>query len=168
MRLLVAYAAVFVAAATPWVEVMFVVPAAIVGGLPPVPVVLVAAVGNVASLAPLLFGGERVRGWWRRRRDDGDGSPAASDGGSGRSGRARRLFERYGLPGLAALGPLVTGVHVAALGAMAAGVRPRRSLLWFSASILAWSVAFAFVTVLGIEAFVDMGSVPDVIDVPDG
>jgi hypothetical protein len=46
---------------------------------------------------------------------------AGRDAGGGRGERARQLFDRFGLPGLAALGPLLTGIHVAAIVALAAG-----------------------------------------------
>jgi hypothetical protein len=113
MRLTLAYLMVFAAAATPWLEVLLVVPAALVAGLPPVPVVLVAAVGNIATLVPVVYAGEWVRSRLAARR--GEGADGHRQGG-----RARRVMDRYGLPGLAALGPLL-GIHVAALVATAAG-----------------------------------------------
>ena len=152
-----AYVIVFFAAATPAVEILLVIPAGIVAGLPALPVTIVAAIGNLSTLVPLLVAGERLRRWWRVRRGRAADEPAVSRRGQ----RARRLAATYGLPGLALLGPLLTGVHVAALGAMATGATPRRSLVWFGSSLAAWSVVVAVLTVAGVEVFVDPERLPD-------
>jgi len=157
------YVGVFVAAAIPWLEVLLVVPAGIVAGLPPVPVTLVAIAGNTATLLPLVWAGDRLRGWTRRRRarQDEDGPVDVGGGAHGRDGRARRLLDRYGLAGLAALGPLLTGVHVAAVVALAAGSDRRRTSLWLTAGLVVWAVIAAAATVLGLDAFVDPEALPD-------
>jgi hypothetical protein len=164
----VAYLTVLIAAAIPWLEVLLVVPAGIIAGLPPAPTAVVAAVGNIATLVPLVLGGERLRAWWRarrRRRAVEAGAPPAgteqAPAPSARSGRATRLFDRYGLPGLAALGPLVTGIHVAAVVALAAGAERRQTVVWLSAGVIAWSAIAAGATVLGIDALIDRDQVPD-------
>jgi uncharacterized membrane protein len=173
-----AYLTVLIAAAIPWLEVLLVVPAGIIAGLPPVPTAVVAAVGNIATLVPLVLGGERLRAWWRARRrrraadaaaptegvpTAGVPTAGAEDGSapSTRSGRATRLFDRYGLPGLAALGPLLTGVHVAAVVALAAGAQRRPTVVWLSAGVIVWSAIAAGATVFGIDALIDRDQVPD-------
>jgi Ca2+/H+ antiporter, TMEM165/GDT1 family len=154
MNELLAYLAVLVTAAIPWLEVLLVVPAGVLAGLPWLPTVLVAIVGNVATLVPVVVAADRLETRWRRGRAEG-GQP------SGRQGRARRLLDRYGVPGLAALGPLVTGAHLAAAVAMASGADRRRALIWFVAGVAVWAVIAGLVTVLGIETFVDRDALPD-------
>jgi uncharacterized membrane protein len=168
-----AYLTVLVAAAIPWLEVLLVVPAGIVAGLPPAPVAVVAALGNVATLVPLVLAGDRIRSWLRRRRTDGRQDAPAPDGTStdrdrldrrhrsGRGERALRVFDRFGLIGLAALGPLLTGIHVAALVALAAGAPRRPTVLWLSGGVVVWSALAAVATVLGLETFVDPDRLPD-------
>lgn len=157
MRLLVAYLTVALAAAVPWLEVLLVVPVGIVAGLSPVAVVVVAAAGNVASLVPVVLAGDRLRAWWRRRRRQ----PAEAATDHGRSARARRLTRRYGLPGVALLGPLLTGIHVAALAALAGGADRRATLVWASLGVVAWSAIAGVATAFGIEALVDPDALPD-------
>lgn len=159
-RWLLAYLTVFVAAATPTVEILLVIPAGIVAGLPPVPTALVAAIGNFATLVPVILGGERLRRWWALRR----GRDPDSTGSSHRRARVRRLLRRYGVPGLALLGPLVTGVHVAAFGAVAAGARRGVTLLWFAAALAVWAVAIAVVTAHGLDVLIDRDSLPQLFD----
>lgn len=156
-EVLLAWLLVFLAAATPWLEVLFVVPAAIIAGLPAPTVVVVAAAGNVATLVPLVFGLERMRAWWRRRR----GAQHAQGEGSPRGERARRVFDRYGLPGLAVLGPLVTGVHVAAMAAIAVGAPRRATAVWLSGGVAVWAVLTGALTVFGVELFFEPEQLPD-------
>ncbi len=176
-----AYLVVLVAAGTPWLEVLFVVPAGIVAGLSPVPVVLVATVGNVLTILPVVLAGEAFRARLQRgrRREaatsdpqpeasaerDADGAPSVGRDddrwSGGARGRGRRLFDRYGLPGLALLGPLVTGIHLAAAVAVGAGAPRRATLLWLSAGVAVWSAVTGVVTVLGVDAFVDPDRLPD-------
>jgi Ca2+/H+ antiporter, TMEM165/GDT1 family len=154
MNELLAYVAVLVTAAVPWLEVLLVVPAGVLAGLPWLPTVLVAIVGNVATLVPVVVAADRLETRWRRRAPE-EGQPP------GRRGRARRLLDRYGVPGLAALGPLVTGAHLAAAVAMASGADRRRALIWFVAGIAVWAVIAGVVTALGMETFIDRDALPD-------
>lgn len=153
--MLLAWLVVFLAAATPWLEVLLVIPVAILAGLPAPMVVVVAAAGNIATLVPLILGLARLRGWWHRRR----GRPAG--GASPRGARARRVFGRYGLPGLAVLGPLLTGVHVAALAAMAAGAPRRGTAVWLSGGVVVWAAVTGALSVLGVEVLFEPEQLPD-------
>lgn len=156
MTRLLAYLAVFAAAAVPWLEVLLVVPAGLLAGLGPVPTVLIAAAGNIATLVPVVLLGERLRSWRRRRRARRHGTDEAEEPRA--ATRASRLMERYGVPGLALLGPLLTGAHAAALVATGSGASPRRTLAWMAAGVVAWSVGAAVLTVLGAEAFLSRGA----------
>jgi uncharacterized membrane protein len=161
---LAAYLTVFLAAATPWLEVLLVVPAGIVAGLPPLPTTLVATAGNLVTLAPLVLAGDRLRERWRRRRQQTrpeTGIGTDEHPASGRGVRARRLFDRYGLPGVAALGPLLTGVHVAALVALAGGSDRHRTLAWLSGGVVVWAVITAVATVAGVGTLIDREALPD-------
>jgi uncharacterized membrane protein len=165
---LVAYLTVFVAAAIPWLEVLLVVPAGVVAGLPPIPTALVGALGNTLTLLPLVIAGDRVRAWWRERRRRRGGSDDADDDAadaraSSRGARAKRAFDRFGLPGLALLGPLLTGVHVAAVAGLAAGAERRATAVWLTAGVFLWSFLAAGLTAFGIDAFVDPDALPDLL-----
>jgi Ca2+/H+ antiporter, TMEM165/GDT1 family len=141
--------AVFVSAATPWLEVVVVVPAAIAAGLAPLPVALVAFAGNLLTLVLVIVAGDRMAAWWRRRRDEGEPRTAAP---SGRNRRAQRILERWGLPGLALVGPLVTGTHLAALLAVGIGAARHRVLAWMVGGLVLWTVVVAVAAVaLGLE-----------------
>ncbi len=155
MSTLIALLLVFVAAATPWLEVFFVVPAAILAGLPVGPTIVIATLGNVATLVPAVLLSDRLRARVRRRRGGADDPP------SRRQQRSRQLFDRYGLPGLALLGPLITGIHLAALVAVGAGAPRRATILWLSGGVAIWSLVLGIATLIGIDALIDPDSLPD-------
>ncbi len=137
---------VLIGGAVPWLEAVTVVPAGILLGLPAAPVVVAAVVGNLATVALVAFGGEQVRARLlarRRRRTEG--------GPGGRPSRVERVMSRFGLPGLAILGPLGLGTQLTAAFAVAAGVSGRRAFAWVGASTVGWSIAVALLVVLGVD-----------------
>jgi hypothetical protein len=139
---------VLIGGAVPWLEAVTVIPAGILLGLPPVAVVATAIVGNLATVALVAFGGERVRMWLlarRRRRRRGEGSEG------GRASRAERVMSRFGVPGLAILGPLGVGTQLSAAIIVSLGVSGRRAFAWVGASTVGWSVLVALLVVWGID-----------------
>lgn len=141
------YLLVFLAAATPVVEVLVVIPTAVVAGMPPGPTTLLALAGNLSTVVLVGAAGDRIIGWWRARRPDRDRSP------SRRSTRARELARRWGVPGLAFLAPVSTGTHIATLAALATGATRTRVLTWMAVGLVLWSVLVAFATVAGFTLF---------------
>jgi len=141
---------VLIGGAIPWLEAVAVIPAGMLLGLPTVAVVVAAVVGNLATVALVAFGGERVRAWMlarRRRRAGGE----EGDGG-GRASRAERVMARFGVPGLAILGPLGVGTQLSAAIVVSLGVSGRRAFAWVGASTVGWSVVAALLFAWGIDA----------------
>jgi hypothetical protein len=140
---LLQYALVFLFAAIPVVEILVVVPIAIGLGLNPVVTGVVAFAGNVGSVYALILFWRRLTDWWAAHRgtDEGDSSD--------RYARARRLWDRYGLPGVALGGPVLAGVHVAALVALLAGSRSRAVAAWMTAGIAVWTVVLTAASLAG-------------------
>jgi Ca2+/H+ antiporter, TMEM165/GDT1 family len=142
------YLLVFLAAATPVLEVLIVIPAAVVAGMPPLPVALIALAGNLTTVVVAVIGGDRLLTWWRDRRPDRATAPGR------RSERARRTAQRWGVPGLAFLAPATTGTHIAALAALAVGASRQRVLRWMAAGLAVWAAGAAAATALGLQVFV--------------
>jgi Ca2+/H+ antiporter, TMEM165/GDT1 family len=140
------YFLVFLAAATPFLEVLVVIPAAVLAGLSPIPAAAVALTGNLSTVVLVAMTGDKLGSWWRRRS-------AEEKPPSRRSQRARRLAQRWGVPGLALLGPLTTGAHVATVAALATGTETRRVLGWMTLSLVAWSALAAAATAAGLGLF---------------
>jgi uncharacterized membrane protein len=140
------YVLVFVAAATPVLEVLVVVPAGMLAGMAPVPTALVAVAGNLSTVVLVTVAGDRLLGWWR-------GWSEKERQVSPRSQRAQVLAQRWGVPGLAFLAPITTGTHIASVAALATGSDTRRVLRWMAAGLVVWAAVVAVVTAAGIDEF---------------
>jgi uncharacterized membrane protein len=138
---------VLLGGAIPWLEAVTVIPAGILLGLPPAAVVVTAIIGNLATVALVAFGGERVRSVLVRRR-----RRAVERRRAGRASRAERVMARFGLPGLAILGPLGVGTQLSAAIVVSLGVSGRRAFAWVGASTIGWSVVVALLVAWGIDA----------------
>ena len=57
--------------------------------------------------------------------------------------KALRAFDKYGVYGLAALGPILIGTQFAAAAAVTAGVRPLRASILIIVSLTLWAIAIA-------------------------
>ena len=130
---------VFIAGAIPWFEAIAVVPAGILIGLDPVATVIAACAGNIITIALFSYGSDQIRSWFRRRRE-----ATGKTGDSVRFVKAQQAFDKYGIYGMAALGPVFVGTQFAAAISVAAGVKPLRSTVLISIATVIWAVAIAF------------------------
>jgi Ca2+/H+ antiporter, TMEM165/GDT1 family len=148
---LLAYVLVFLAAATPWLEILIVIPPAVAAGLDPLLVAVVALVGNVLPVWGIVVGYDGLRARWRTWRGSDDEGSGSEEGASKRRRRAEGLFRSYGLPGLALAGPILTGVHLATVVALALGGRARPIAIWMGASLVIWTAIITLATVYGLS-----------------
>ncbi|MBD1381423.1 small multi-drug export protein [Metabacillus arenae] len=158
MELLWPYFVVFILAAIPLFEVIGVIPLGVLAGLPPIPVGIVAFLGNVVTILLLIFLVDHMKAWMKRRRTrkiDSHEETAASmeppkEGTSKRSKRARKIWEKYGLPGLTIIGPLVVGSHLSAFMSMSFGSKKSWVTGWMIGSLLLWSTVTTAAAFYGI------------------
>ena len=137
---------VFIFGAIPWFEAIGVVPGGILVGLNPTLTVIAAAAGNLITIAVFAYGGAKIRSWVIARRE-AKGKHPKSD----RWAKAQVAFEKYGIYGMAILGPLIIGTQFAAAASVAAGVRPAKVTLLVSIAMVLWSIVFAFLTAWLVE-----------------
>ncbi|EGL82949.1 hypothetical protein CathTA2_1506 [Caldalkalibacillus thermarum TA2.A1] len=150
------YLIVFLLSATPWIEIAVVIPIAIlVVGMSPLGVGVVSFIGNYLPVVIIVLLYERWKAWRAKRRPVEEESDTEMV--SKRRARAQRIFERYGTPGLALFGPLVTGIHLAAVIALMFGVRKQYILLWMGLSLGIWAVVLSVGSVFGIDLLERMG-----------
>lgn len=146
---LLEYALVFVAAAVPGIEIALVIPAGIVRGLSPFWVLLLAFAGNLLTVLLLIAGFAKLEAWMKQKLQPPSGRRAKQ------MQRAKRIMNKYGLPGLALLGPLVIGSHIAAFIGLSLGASPRWTVLWMTISIGVWTLGVGISSILGFEWFVN-------------
>ncbi|OIB57204.1 small multi-drug export protein [Natrialba sp. SSL1] len=144
----VQYLLVFLFAAIPVFEILVVIPIAIGLGLDPILTGIIAFAGNVLSVYALILFHGRLSAWWANwRGTDDDAEPEPSD----RYARARTLWDRYGLPGISFGGPVLTGVHIAAIVALLAGSRERLVAGWMTVGIAIWTVILTGASAFGVS-----------------
>lgn len=146
MNDLLLYLTVLLTATLPVFE-LFAIPPGIALGLSPILVGALAITGNGVVTVVTVSGWERLTEWWERKR----GKQLAT---GARSARGRRVFERFGIPGLAPQGPVGTGIYFAALIALGLGGSRRQVLSWCLVSITLWAIALVVATVTGVELLV--------------
>jgi len=136
---------VFLGGAIPWLEAVTVIPAGLVLGLPTAAVVVLAVIGNLITVAVAAYFGADIRRRLQIRRQQ-RGKTTASK----RDGRALTIARRFGLPGLAILGPLGIGTQLAALAAIGLGFSAMRTFIWVGAATVGWSAVITVLTVQGL------------------
>lgn len=129
---------IFLAGATPWLEAIAVVPAGILFGLDPVLTVVAAATGNALTIFLFAYAGSSIRSWLVKRRE-----AKGKTGDSPKYQKAIAAFDKYGIWGMAALGPVLIGTQFAAAASVAAGVKPLKVSILITTSMVLWSVAIA-------------------------
>jgi hypothetical protein len=147
---LLLYLTVFVMAATPWIEILIVIPFGIGVGLNPIGVGAVSFVGNAIPIYLIVVGYERLQIWWSRRRGKLFIDPGDESWQHGRRARALNLMHRYGVPGVALAGPILIGAHLGALLTLAVGAPRNLIVVWMTASLALWTIAITIASFFGI------------------
>jgi hypothetical protein len=128
-------------------EAIAVVPAGILFGLDPVLTVIAAVAGNAITIFLFAYAGSSIRTWLIKRRE-----AKGKSGDSPKYQKAIAAFDKYGIWGMAALGPILIGTQFAAAASVAAGVKPLKVSILITASMALWSIAIAWVMVaLGVN-----------------
>ncbi|GIN98619.1 hypothetical protein J6TS1_44890 [Siminovitchia terrae] len=140
------YIVVFLLAGVPWIEIAAAIPIAIISGLQPVLVVILGFAGNLLTTILVIYLFETIKNYLFKKRGELKES-------SKREARAKRIWNKYGLPGLALLGPILIGIHIAAFIGLTLGAAKNWTLLWTTISLLIWSIVFGVTAYYGVEAF---------------
>ena len=122
------------------------VPAGKALGLPLLLSGIATVLGTLAAVALIILAGDRF-GPWIRRHLGGRG------GASRRFQRLERVWEGYGVPGVALLAPLITGTHLGTALALYFGAPPGPLLRWMTLSIMIWGALFTGAEALGLTVF---------------
>lgn len=156
------YLGIFVMAATPWLELIVVIPIGIGAGLHPVPVAIVSFLGNALPVLLIIYGMDwvRKRQWYQRfvqkRKDKAhnkweNADPKKLAKKEKRQERMKRILDKYGIPGIALAGPGITGIHLATALAMGFQGGRKQIVLWMNASLAIWTIAMTIASVTGID-----------------
>ncbi|WP_228550223.1 small multi-drug export protein [Salinibacillus xinjiangensis] len=145
MDFILGYISVFILSAIPFFEAYGVVAIATVAGLSVFPVMGLGLAGNILTVFLVIIFVEQIKSWRKKRREGKETKE------SKRSVRAHNLWRKFGLPGLAILGPLIVGSHLTAMASMTFGGTKMKTFYWVSASITIWSIVFTVLLYYGVD-----------------
>jgi membrane protein YqaA with SNARE-associated domain len=128
---------VFIAGAIPWMEAIAVVPAGILVGLDPIATVIAASLGNAITIFLFAYFASNIRARLINRRVQKGKSAEIA-----KLDKALKAFDRYGIYGLAVLGPILIGTQFAAAAAVT-GVKPLRTSILVTVSMFLWAILIA-------------------------
>ncbi|TBX39652.1 small multi-drug export protein [Bacillus thuringiensis] len=142
------YFIIFLLAAIPFFEVSMIVPIAIIGGIPAVPVIIIAFLGNLLTIILLIVFIDSIRNWRKKKKTNEEINESKSHQ------RAKKIWGKYGLPGLAFIGPFFVGSHLTALLAVTFGGTRLKTLILMTASIAFWAISLGSAAYLGFDFLV--------------
>lgn len=140
------WTAVLLISAIPFVESYFGSAIGIAIGLPAGIAVAAAVVGNAISMFGFVVSADRARKALRQRQEQTDTEPVAP-----KRVRLRRLFDRFGVPGVSLLGQTVLPSQITSAAMVGFGARTRSVISWQIVSIILWGVIFAALASAGVD-----------------
>lgn len=167
---------VFLAGAVPLMEYMLAIPLGIIAGAPTIPVIIAGFLGNLLTVILLIkfvdfvWDKLRKRKEWKQKNvvseassnDDGNEEKSSLDDNndpsnytaeSKRARRAKKLWDKYGVPGLALLGTGFISSHVTALMACLFGGNRVYIAVWMTISLSVWSILLGVAVHFGMDIF---------------
>ena len=118
------------------------IPVGLALGLPPVVSGIAATSGGLVGAVLVTVAGERLqrwlytRGWLSKRRK-----------------RIERMWERYGILGVALQAPMLTGAPLGTLVALGLGAPAKRLLFWMCVSLVLWGAVLTGAVALCFSIF---------------
>lgn len=146
------YTLIFIMAATPWFEILLVIPIGVGMGLEPLLVALVSFTGNFLPILLIvwLLNWFQTTAYYARYKKRREEKLNAKNTPS----RGQRVFQKYGLPGLAILGPLVTGIHLATVMALSLKAGKLSTTMWMGVSLIIWTLGLTVASVYALDTVV--------------
>lgn len=143
------WAGVMLAAAIPFIESYFGTLIGAIAGVPLPLAVLAAVVGNAVSMLVFVFIASAARQKLLARR----GADAATDAPSPRREKVKRMFDRFGVPGVSLLGQTVLPSQITSGMMVSFGASRNAVIVWQIISIIIWAIIFALIGQAGIALF---------------
>lgn len=161
---------------------MTAIPLGIVVGLPTIPIIIVGFLGNLTTVLLLILLVDKIRNInYNRQKQkelvpnavedemmeteqaeshdkttEAPASAADSDEDdtfiSKRRQKARKIWDKYGLPGLTIIGTGILSSHITALMACTFGGNRAYVSIWMTISLAIWSVALGIAVHFGMDA----------------
>ncbi|RJN33179.1 hypothetical protein D3250_01210 [Nesterenkonia natronophila] len=127
----------------PMVESFFGAFIGVIIGMPLWMALVAAIIGNMLSLAVVIYGAHWIRSTVMKRRRPKD----LSNSQRKRRAKTQRLFDKFGIPGVSLLGPLALPSQFTAPLMVSFGANRHLVMIWMFVSVTAWGAGFALLGV---------------------
>lgn len=126
------------------IELWVAVPTGLAFKLDPLLIVVCSATGASTGAFLVVLIGEPLRQWLLRfKRADVD-KP---------EGRIKKIWDRYGIPGLCLIAPFLTGAHFGAAIGLTLGGDKKIIMVWMIVSCFLWATIFTVTGAMGVSLF---------------
>lgn len=135
---------VMLISAIPFVESYFGAAIGVLVGIHPALAIVAAIIGNAISMLAFVLGADAAR------KKVLDGRESAREP-SPRRARLKRMFDRFGVPGVSLLGQTVLPSQITSGAMVSFGASRNAVILWQCISIVMWGLAFGLLALGGVE-----------------
>jgi uncharacterized membrane protein len=129
----------------PFLEAHVAVPVGVLLKLPIIPTALLGIVANIASVMLVILFTTLIKTKLTKNHNKSTLK--------GRLQKAQIYFNRYGVPGLSLMGPIVGANHISAFVSVAAGASKERVIVWQIISIILWGVGSGLLIYYGVDIY---------------
>lgn len=138
------WAGIILVSAIPFVESYFGSVIGVAIGLHPVVAIVMAIIGNVASMLAFVYGAGAIRDKATKNRDK-DAEP------SHKRQRLKHMFDKFGVPGVSLLGQTLLPSQITSMAMVGFGANRNAVAFWQIISIILWGVLFGVLATLGVN-----------------
>lgn len=141
MMLLLKYLTVYLISI---IELWVAVPTGLAFKLDPLLIVVCSATGASTGAFLVVLIGEPLRKWLLKFKRADVGKPDA---------KIKKIWDRYGIPGLCLIAPFLTGAHIGAAIGVTLGGNKKVIMTWTVVSCFLWATLFTFAGAAGVSLF---------------
>jgi len=150
-NIIIQLGAVFLVSLVPLLEGYIAASVGIIIGFPTIPTIIAASIGNWLSIMAIVVLYEKLRHRRKAKQNAKQNAKQSAGHSNRRMERAHKLFNKYGVPGVALIGPLVFGHHIGAFISLVSGSSKRYVTLWMTIGVLVWTVGAGVLAAIGID-----------------
>ncbi|QQK77090.1 small multi-drug export protein [Salicibibacter cibarius] len=144
---------IFVGGTIPFIEYMLAIPAGIIAGVPTIPVIIFGFAGNLIGVILLIWLFDYVLAIRRKRKNQNKPDMDNYTPKSKRAQKAKKLWDKYGIPGLTFFGTGLLSSHATALMACSFGGNRAYISIWMVISLAIWSIITGVAVHFGMDVF---------------
>ncbi|UOE62947.1 small multi-drug export protein [Priestia filamentosa] len=144
INILYQFCMIFIIGLIPFLEAHVAVPVGVLLKLPLIPTALLGIVANIISVMLVIV----FTNFAKTKLTKNNKTNV-----NGRFQKAQLYFNRYGVPGLSLMGPIVGANHISAFVSVAAGARKESVIVWQIISIILWGIGSGLLIYYGVDIY---------------